>query len=308
MKIISSLLLLSFLSVSVYAQKKADLTYQLELNKVYRAKSISVQNMTQTVMGTEQSIQTSSTSVISLKPLKQFEGEMMVQVSFDTILTLISQPPMEINSALPGDLNSSDPAKVMECIMHRMANSTFLVKMTNSGRVVEFMNLEPTVAGILQGIDSIQGQAAPFLRQRAGFIVEENALRSMIESVTAYLPGTEVKIGEKWDVNLRLAGGGMFMSQSASYKLESLDKHSAEISGEMIVESEPGTMDMNGAKITPDIRGLGKSELTIDTKTGWLIKGTIKQQLKGEMAVNAQGNNMTIPLEINSTTELVALP
>lgn len=259
-------------------------------------------------MGTEQSIQTNVTSVLSLKPLKQLEEEMMVQVSFDTIHTIISQPPMDINSALPGDLNSNDPAKVMECIMNRLANSTFLVKMTNTGRIIEFMNLEPNVAGILQGLDSIQGQAAPFIRQRAGTIIEENALRSMIESVTAYLPGTQLKIGEKWDINLRLAGGGMFMGQTGSYKLESLDKTTGDISGNLIVESEPGSFEMNGAKISPDIRGLGKSELTIDTKTGWIIKGTIKQQMKGELSVNAQGNNMTIPMEINSTSELVALP
>jgi hypothetical protein len=308
MKIISSFILLTLISFSAYAQKKADLTYHLELNKVYRVKSITTQNTTQTVMGNEQAIQTNNTSVISLKPLKQLEEEMMVQVSFDTIHTIISQPPMDINSALPGDLNSTDPIKVMGCIMNRMANSTFLVKMTNTGRVVQFMNLEPTVSGILQGIDSIQGQAAPFLRERAGMMVEEKALASMIESVTAHLPGSEVKIGEQWEMNLRISGGGMVMSQYGNYKLESLDKKTATISGDLVVESEPGTIEMNGAQITPDIRGLGKSELAIDTGTGWLIKGTIKQQLKGEMAVSAQGNNMTIPIEINSTSELVALP
>ena len=308
MKIISSFILLTLISVSAFAQKKADLTYHLELNKVYRVKSVTVQNTTQTVMGNEQSVQTNNTSVVSLKPLKQLDGEMMVQVSFDTMHTIISQPPMDINSALPGDLNSSDPAKVMGCIMNRMANSTFLVKMTNTGRVVQIMNLEPTAAGILQGIDSIQGQAAPFLRERAHMMLEEKALTSMIESVTAYLPGIEVKTGEKWEINLRISGGGMVMSQNVNYTLESLDKKTATISGETIVESEPIAMEMNGAQITPDIRGLGKTEYIIDTETGWLIQGTVKQQLKGEMAVNAQGNNMSVPIEINSTSELVALP
>lgn len=308
MKIISSFILIALISFSAYSQKKADLTYNLELNKVYLVKNVVVQNTNQTVMGNEQSIQTNVTSVLSLKPLKQMEGEMMVQVRFDTILTTISQPPMEINSTRPGDLNSTDPAQVMECIMNRMTNSTFVVKMTNTGRVVEFMNLKPTVDGILQGIDSIQGQAAPFIKQRAEMMVEEVSLKSMIESTTAYLPGKVVKTGEKWESNIKLAGGGMLMAQNGTYKLEDLDKKTATISGDLVVESEPGTMDMNGAQITPDIRGIGKTNLTIDAETGWIIKGESKQQLKGELAVNAQGNNMTIPIEINTTSEIVALP
>ena len=132
MKTICSFILLVLFTFSVTAQKKVDLSYHLELNKVYRVKSISVQNTDQTVMGNTQSIQTNNTAVMSLKPLKETEGELIAEVRFDTIVTVISQPPMEINSARPGDMNATDPAKIMECIIHRMANSTFLVKMTNT--------------------------------------------------------------------------------------------------------------------------------------------------------------------------------
>ena len=308
MKTICSFILLVLFTFSVTAQKKVDLSYHLELNKVYRVKSISVQNTDQTVMGNTQSIQTNNTAVMSLKPLKETEGELIAEVRFDTIVTVISQPPMEINSARPGDMNATDPAKIMECIIHRMANSTFLVKMTNTGRVVQFMNLEPVTAGILQGVDSLQGPTAAFIRQRALIMLEEKSLKSMVESVTACLPGQEVSTGDTWEISLGISGGGMDMTQDGTYKLVDLEKKSAVISGEMVIESTPGTMEMNGAQITPDIRGLGKTELTIDTKTGWVISGTLKQQLKGEMSVIAQGNAMTIPIEINTDLEIVALP
>lgn len=307
MKIIYSFILLSLISFVATAQKKADLSFNLELNKVYRLKTTTVQSTTQTVMGNEQSVQTNSTSVISLKPLKQMDGEMVVEVRFDTINTVISQPPMEILSANPGDIHSTDPAQVMECIMNRMTNSTFVVKMTNTGRVVQIMNLEPLATGILSGTDSLQGQAA-MIRQRINTMVEEESLTSMIESGTGYLPGKEVKVGEKWDYSLDMAGGGMKMTQNSTYTLKELDKNSAVLSGDIIIETKPATMEMNGAQITPDLRGLGKTELTIDPKTGWIIKGTTKMQIKGELSVNAQGNNMTIPMEIISDSEVVTLP
>ena len=308
MKNLYSIILLTVISIAAFAQKKADLSYNLELNKVYRVKNISTQNMVQNIMGNEQSMQTNSTSVMSLKPLKQLKGEMIAEVKFDTIVTVISQPPMEINSAKSGGLDSSDVEQSMNCIMNRMTNSTFLVKMTNTGQVVEFINLAPTVEGILQGLDSLKGQTAVFIQQRAKMVVEEKSIKSMIESVTVYLPGSEVKIGDNWDISLKIAGGGMNFVSNGSYKLDELKKGSALISGDIVLESEPGTMEMNGAKITPDIRGLGKLELTVDAETGWIIKAEGKQQLKGEMSVSAQGNNFTVPIEINSTNEILALP
>lgn len=308
MKIICSFFIAVLVSMSVSAQKKADLVYNLEVNKTYRVKSISSQNTTQTVMGNEQVIQTNNTAVISIKPLKQTEGEMIAEVRFDTMITIISQPPMEINSANPGDLKSSDPAKAMECIMNRMSNSTFLIKMTNTGHVTEFMNLEPTAASILQGVDSLQGQVAMIVSQRAALMVEEKALKSMIESVTAYLPGTKVKVGDKWEITLPISGGGMDMTMEGIYKLENLDNTTADISGDLVIESAPNVMEMNGAQITPDLRGLGKTELTIDTETGWIISGKGKQTMKGELNVSAQGGTMTIPMEIITDSEIVALP
>ncbi len=307
MKTLFSLILLTAISFSGIAQKKTDLTYHLELNKVYRVKNTSVQNTTQTVMGSERSVQTNNTAVISLKPLKQMEGEMIAEIKFDTIITLISMPQMEINSSNPGDLNSTDPGKIMECILHRMSNSTFLAKMTNTGRVVQFMNLEPVVSEIMQGTDSLQGQSASFILQRIQGMLEEKSLKTMVEAFTAYLPGAEVKTGDTWEVNLKVSGGGLDMTQQGSYTLENLDKKSALITADITIESVPGTMEMNGAQITPDLRGLGKTELTVDPSTGWIKHGTAKQQLKGEFGVNAQGNSLTIPVEINTDTEITAL-
>ncbi len=307
MRNIFALILVIISSISGVAQKKADLTLNLEPNQVYRLKSVTVQNTIQTVMGNEQSVQTNNTTVFSIKPLKIMEGEMINEVRFDTIISVINQPPMEFSSVNPGDLSSEDPAMILGCIMNRMSNSTFLVKMSNNGKVIQFMNLEPVKGEIMKGTDTIQGQMAGFILSRAEGMLEEKALAGMIESATAFLPGKEVKIGDSWEVGLNLSGGGMNFIQNSVYKLESIDKKSAKISGEQVLETAPGTLEMSGAQITPDIRGLGKSELTIDPETGWIIKGTIKQQLKGEITVNAQGNTLTIPMEMKNESEIISI-
>jgi len=306
MKLISTLILLVFLSLPGISQK-ADLSYSLELNKVYRTKSTVVQNTTQTVMGNEQSMQTNNVMVLSLKPLKKTGEEMIAEIRFDTIITIISQPQMEINSSNPGDLNSDNPADIMNTIMHRMSNSAFLARMNNSGQVLGFMNLEPVVEESLQGTDTLQGQTASFIMQRVGTLLEEKSLRSMIEMQTYYLPGKEVRKDEAWEVSYNVSGGGIEMAQKVDLKLENLDKNSNLITGNLLIKSLPGTMDMNGAKITSDVSGLGKTEMKIDPVTCWIIKGNSQQQLKGELTVSAQGNTFNIPIEINTDTELTAL-
>ncbi|MBN2485567.1 MAG: hypothetical protein JXB34_06310 [Bacteroidales bacterium] len=304
--IVLSLALFSVFSLT--AQNQADLKYNLEIQKSYRVKNTSVQNTTQTVQGMQQSVQTNNSVVLSLKPLKNIEGAFIAEVRFDTIITLVSMPPMEINSSRPGDLNSSDISKVMECIMNRLSNSTFLVKFAGTGHVIEIMNLETASAGILQGIDSVQGPMAEIIKTQAKNMVQPGAIKSMIESVTAYLPGKEIKKDEKWETNLLISSGGMDMNVSSAFLLSAIDGNQAKIAGDLVIESGRKPMNMHGAEIIPDIRGVGKSEITVDTSTGWVIKGTSKQQMKGEMSVNAQGMSMQIPIEINSDSEIVALP
>jgi hypothetical protein len=307
MKTIQLLVIFAMISLSAISQKSADLSFNLKENSVYRVKTTTVQNTTQSVMGNEQSVQTNTISVISLKPLKKMESEMITEVRFDTIITLISQPQMEINSSLSGDLNSEDPADIMNAIFHRMSNTAFLARMNYAGNVTGFMNLESLVSDIMQGTDSLKGQAAPFILQRLETMLNEKSLKTMIEAVTVYLPGKEVKKGEKWDINSTVSGGGMDMSLASTYELLSLNKEEAEISGETVIESLPGTMEMNGAQITPDIRGIGKTELLVDPGTGWLLSGKSKQQLKGEMNVSAGGNSFNIPIEIITDVEMNSL-
>ncbi len=307
MKTIQLLIIFAMISLSASSQKTADLSFNLNENSVYRAKVTTVQNTTQTLMGNEQTVQTNTVSVISLKPLKKMDNEMITEVRFDTIITVISQPQMEINSSIPGDLTSEDPTDILNCIFNRMSNTALLARMNYAGNVTGFMNLEPMVGEIMQGTDSLKGQAAPFILQRIETMMNEKALKTMIESVTVYLPGKEVKKGDTWEISSTVSGGGMDMSQASSYQLLNLSRDEAEISGETVVESLPGTMDMGGAKITPDIRGIGKTELWVDPNTGWIKKGKSKQQLTGEMSVNAQGNTFNIPVEIITDVEINAL-
>lgn len=290
------------------AQTSAELKLNLEKNKTYRVKSNTEQNITIVVGGNSQQVETKSISSISFKPKAIGADFIQADVQFDTTITKVSMPATEMNSTKPGSISSTNTAEVMNYIYNRYSKLVFNVKLSLSGKVLEISNIKALADDFNKSLDSLQGQIAMQKGQLAQ-LVSEAAVKGNIESITGYLTGKQVNVGDKWTSNLTMSASGMGMTIASNYKLKKLTGTLAEISGESTIEpssSEP--TQLNGMPVKYDIRGLGKSTVTADTKSGWVKKSSSKIHLQGNMTVTAQGNDMQIPVEIDSTTDLVALP
>ncbi|MFW6226509.1 MAG: DUF6263 family protein [Bacteroidota bacterium] len=306
MRILLSIITLVALNSAVFAQS-TELKYNLEKGKAYIAKSISTQEQTMTVQGMERNTETKSTSYLSLKMLDSKPDFFIAEVKFDTIVTEVSMPPMNISSADAGDINSEDPIEVTTAILNRLSNSTMVVRMDYSGKVQDIMNHQVIKNTVLQGTDSLKGQAA-MAKGQLEMTVEKDALIGMIEGVTAHLPNQEVETGDKWESSFISKNGGVGMAISSTYVLKEISDGLVVIEGDVVVEpasSEP-TM-MNGAEITNKLRGLGKSTMELDSKTGWLKSSSSKISLSGDMIIKAPGQNMTLPIETIITGETIAI-
>jgi hypothetical protein len=67
-------------------------------------------------------------------------------------------------------------------------------------------------------------------------------------------------------------------------------------------------MVAGGATITyDDIKGLSKSTMVIDTRTGLLVEDKAKTHIAGNLGVSAPGLSMQIPMDINGTSKVIAL-
>lgn len=308
MKNLFSTVLTIMFCASLMAQT-ANLKLNLEKNKTYRIKSNTEQNTTVTYGGAPQQVETKSITVLSLKPVDITPDNIIADVRLDTLITTVSMPKMEMNSTKAGNLKSSDPSEIVNTFLNRLSSVTFHVKLAPTGNVVEITNLQALEGEITKGIDSIQGQMSGMIKTQVKNMVGESSLKGMIESVTAYLPGKQVSVGDKWESHISLTAGGMGMLIGTTYKLKKLSNNQAEITAESTIEpASQIPMEMNGAQISYDIRGLGKSTLTIDTKTGWIVKTSSKNHLQGNMNIKAQGNDMQMPMETDGTTEMVNVP
>jgi hypothetical protein len=132
----------------------------------------------------------------------------------------------------------------------------------------------------------------------------------MIEMFTNYLPGKQVSTGDNWNVTINTNSGGMALQIITGYHLDGVNGDAANITAESNIKAAENAAPMvaGGATITyDDIKGLSKSTMVIDTRTGLLVEDKAKTHIAGNLGVSAPGLSMQIPMDINGTSKVIAL-
>ncbi len=301
------------LGISIMAQNVNTLKLNLEKNKVYRFTSSSEQTISQTVNGVQQSTNVKSNSTVSIKMMEATPAFLIAEVHFDTIMTHTNAMGrvIIINSSQEGNIKSTEMADVMTCIMNRLSKNALYIKMDFSGKVIEIVNLKMISDIIVKDTSSIEGAMASMIKMQIKNAVNENSLKSMIETITHNLPKDQNISGNKWENSVSTSSGGMSLDIKTSYNLDDVKGNSATISAESNIQAAPNAepIDYGSAKITyGDITGLAKSAIVLDIQTGLIIESKSKTHIAGNLSLNAQGMNMEIPMDIDVEAKVVALP
>ena len=299
------------LGISLMAQNAADLKLNLEKNKVYRFKSASEQTISQTVNGVQQTTNVKSNSAVSIKMVDATPDFLIAEVRFDTMITNTNAmgKVVIVNSTVVGNIKSAEMEDVMSCIMNRLSKNPMYVKMNYVGRVIEIVNSKMLSDVIMKDTGSIAGQTASVIKMQIKNTINDKALKSMVEMFTYNLPGEQVTTGDKWDITATLNSGGMSLDIATTYKLDAISGTAANITAEsnIMASQHAEPLEYSGAKITyGDIKGLGKSNMVLNTLTGLSVENTSKIHITGNLNVSAQGMNMQIPLEIDGESKVVA--
>lgn len=308
MKTIFTFFILAFFSSTVMAQSSINLRYNLEPNKTYKVKYYTKADTKMTMQGMDQLSEQINMLYFSIKSLNSANDFFMAQVRFDSIFNSNSMPKTENSSANPGNMKSSDAKEITDCFMNRLSKSTLVVKMDYSGHVIDIMNYQVIEKVLLADIDSIKGQAEMSIKPRIIMMAEKEVLKGMIESITVYAPNKEVKEGDSWETSFKSKNGGFGMLVNSVFVLDNLEENEASLHADVaITPAADKPMEVNGAKITADLKGIGKSEMKINPQTAWIISSTSTMEISGNMNVEAQGQQFQMPLEIKTTSEVTAI-
>jgi len=313
MKTTSLSFVLMLFGISVMAQSSIDLKLNLEKNIIYRFKSASEQNISQTVNGVQQNTSVKASSTMSIKMIDTTPEFIIAEVRFDTIVTNTNAMGVNtnMNSTNEGNIKSSSMSDVMSCVMNRLSKNGLYVKMDYTGKVIELINSKMLLDIILKDTSSIAGQNASMMKTQVKNLVSDKALKLMVESFTSNLPGKQVAAGDQWDASVTSNSGGMSLDILTNYILGDIKGNVASIAAEANIKaSENATpMEYSGARITyGDIKGISKSNMMVDIRTGLLLESKAKTHITGNLNVAAPGVNMEIPMEIDSESTVLALP
>lgn len=305
-----SIVITLFIGISVSAQTSANLRLNLVKGKTYKTK-VHTQQVTTTM---EEHKQKEKGVIyhyfVSVTPVSVNENSLTAKVKFDTITNYLSFPAMVLSSTQKGNsLNISDPSTIMGIILKRLSKSDLLVKFDLTGNVAEITNLSQISQSILNGLDSIQSDAASVLKAQSKSLVSESTIKQMINPITAFLPGTDIKVGTKWDATSVTLTNGVEVVDSIKYKFEKNDGSKGVIMSESVIKPlGKDSVVRNGSKIQYDVNGIGKSTVKFDLKTGWPLEVISKQYSAGFINLTIQGKLTQIPLEVNRTTEIISYP
>lgn len=299
--------------VSIMSQNSVSLKMNLEKNKVYRFGSSSEQTIIQTVNGNQQTIETKTNNAVSLKMIDATADFMITEVRFDTIISNTNSmgKTMSMSSLNEGDIKSAETADIISCIMNRLSKNTLYIKMDFTGKVLEIVNSKMLSDVIMKDTSSITltGPMASGVKTQIQNLVSDNTLKTMVEEFTYYLPGKQVSTGDRWNVTIRTNSGGMTLDILTDYHLDGVNGNAANITAESNIKAAENAVPMisGGATITyDDIKGLSKSNMVIDTRTGLLVEDNAKTHISGNLGVSGPGFSMQIPMDIDGTSKVVA--
>jgi proteasome assembly chaperone (PAC2) family protein len=311
-------LLLSFSTIlfcfSIIAQNSVTLKMNLEKNKVYRFNSVSEQTIIQTVNGNQQTVESKTNNTIAIKMIDATPDFIITEVRFDTLISNTNSMGKEMNmsSVSERDIKSTEMVDVMSCIMNRLSKNALYVKMDFSGKVLEIVNAKMLSDVIMKDTSSITltGTVATGIKTQIKNMISDNTLKTMVEMFTRYLPGKQVSTGENWTINERTNSGGMTLDIATDFHLDGVKGDAASISAESNIKAaeNAGPMISGGATITyDDLKGLSKSTIVIDIRTGFVVDDKSKTHIAGNLGVSGPGFSMQIPMDINGTSKVVAL-
>jgi hypothetical protein len=300
--------------ISLMAQNSVNLKMNLEKNKVYRFSSVSEQTIIQTVNGNQQTIESKTNYAVSLKMVDATADFMITEVHFDTLITNTNSmgKMVNISSVNEGDIKSTETADVMSYIMNQMSKNALYIKMDFAGKVLEIVNSKMLSDVIMKDTSSITltGPVGSGIKSQIKNLISDNSLKTMVEMFTHYLPGKQVSKGDNWNVTVSTNSGGMILDIITDYHFDGLNGNAANITAESNIKAAENAAPMlsGGAKITyDDIKGLSKSSMIIDIRTGLIIEDRSKTHIAGNLGVSGPGYSMQIPMDINGESKVIAL-
>ena len=127
---------------------------------------------------------------------------------------------------------------------------------------------------------------------------------------TWYLPGKQVAAGDSWNIVQQISAGGMMLDIITTYHLDGIDGNNAKLTAESDIKTAANAVpiESGGATVTyDDLKGLSKSTMVIDIRTGLKVEDNGKTHITGNLGISGPGFSIQMPMDINGESKVISL-
>ncbi|MCE5339845.1 MAG: DUF6263 family protein [Planctomycetaceae bacterium] len=304
-RVISVLSVVILLATVCSAADKVDLKLRLKAGDSHEMKITQVQDMSQTMNGSEFKMKQTQEMVLGLDCVGvDANGNMNVKMSYKSMKMSMEGPmgKMEFDSTKPksADANTPPHEKMMADMFAAMVGSEFQMKIKPTGETSD-------IRGLSEMMKKIKGDANS---QPMGDIISKMFNEDQVKELTGNMmnmyPAEPVAIGDSW-YDTKSMNFMMPIDIDTTYMLKGVKDGIATIDMvskmDMGDSSKPIVIDPNN-KMSMQLAGTINGTSEVDVKTGMTKKTDMTMNFSGMMKMEPNQDmpqGMTMPMSIKAT-------
>lgn len=273
------------------------LELKLDKGKTYYERSVSEQQVTQEVMGQQQTVHL-SVGIGQKLDVLGVDGRGNVQIRYTYIWTRFKQAgPMPVDYDSSQQTTAPSGAEGFAALL----GQSYTARLNPKGEVLD-MN------GVAEMAKSVREKLPPGTDLSSSgnplaSLLDEESLKGLTESASAVYPDKPVDSGDSW-TRTRAIKQGMVMINETKWTLQSRQGGMATIQATSALKVDPNgpPLEMQGMAMKFDLSGSQEGTIQMEETTGLIRKQSGRQELKGQIKIGTspQGpfNMMMIPMTI----------
>lgn len=279
--------------------KAIDLQLTLQPGDVFILETITDQDIQQTVMGMDQSIDqkigyTFRQEVSGVTD----EGHYQIKVTYDRMLFEQSST---MGSVAYDSQDPPEPVPAQAKGYAAMVGKGFEMTMDQQGEVLRIEGLDAMLDQVLDEVSAEQPmapEARTTFKQQFG----ENSMKQNMASLAGFYPDQPVNVGDHWEIIQKKAGATAMRIQT-DYVLAKAEEGVLTLGAKGDISPVPDAAPtvMGGMELAYQLSGTQSGTLLVDQATGLLNSGTLTQQVSGTITMTGgPAGEMEWPITIDS--------
>lgn len=287
--------------------KKITLRLNLEKGQSYQVENRVEQEIVQTIMGTENTIEQRMGYFYDYEVQDLVEGNYDIQVTYTDIL--FEQTAQGMTTSYDSRDTASDVPMGAQA-QASLVGESFRMTMTPEGRISTLSGMDAIIEKIA-GDMQMPGVPAEQMRAQLESQMGDEAMRSNMSETMAIYPDGPVRKGDSW-TRKGTVRSQITLDLVSTYTLDRVSDGKAYVSvdGELSTNEDAEPTEMMGMTMVYDLGGTQKGTMVIDVETGLTLESNLTQLISGQITASGgqMGNQtMEIPmrLESNITTKMM---